>query len=925
MPRHSKSKRPFLGPPLPAINVITQNIEGFSVAKGELLASLCKSQRCDVLCVQETHRDEASVRPKIPGMNLVIELPHPQYGSAIYTKPELVVESASYSHNNQIEILTIEVRNCTITSVYKPPKIAFDFVKPDNFDNCDTKIVLGDFNSHSVMWGYQETDQNGENVETWAEAESLFLVHDPKLPPSFNSGRWKKSYNPDLTFVSNKLAPQAIKNVCDPIPNTQHRGLTLSVTEVVRSQTVPFKRRFNFRKAKWKDFRENLDKEIRETPINHLCKDRNDRWHELIENTDMTKNSKKAWQLIKRLNGDPVTHTNDINVTANQVASQLLLNGKPGAKIKREKLTRIRDSEQNNFQLDFTLDELNESLKEMKNGKAPGVDEIMTEQIKEFSIKSKQWLLTFLNSCRDKALVPKMWRKAKVVALPKPGKDYKNPKNYRPISLLCHTFKLYERMIMNRIKRQIERKLIPEQAGFRPGKNCTGQVLNLCQHIEDGYENKKATGVVFVDLSAAYDTVNHNLLLKKIYECTSDWHLVQIISSMLHNRRFTVTLNNKWSRWRNQRNGLPQGSVLAPMLFNIYTNDQPIIKETKHFLYADDLALAAQDTTFEIVERKLTRSLQELTNYYTKNQLRPNPDKTQVCSFHLRNREAKRELKVEWLGKPLGNTEHPVYLGVTLDRTLTFKEQCKKTKMKVEARNNLIRKLAGSKWGATPNTIRTTGLALCFSAGEYACPVWNQSKHTKHVDTALNETCRVITGCLKPTPLKYLYPLAGIAPPEIRRHAATCIERTKQSMDQRHPMYGYSGPQRRLKSRRSFIANSTTIHVTPEQYRIQKWREEFQCEKPVPPAEHLPCGGNQPWIIWKTLNRLRTGVAKTKANMRKWGYQKESDILCECGEDQSDDHLLQCTLAPPGCTTDDLALANEKAISIATHWLKQNI
>jgi len=71
----------------------------------------------------------------------------------------------------------------------------------------------------------------------------------------------------------------------------------------------------------------------------------------------------------------------------------------------------------------------------------------------------------------------------------------------------------------------------------------------------------------------------------------------------------------------------------------------------------------------------------------------------------------------------LGNTEHPVYLGVTLDRTLMFKEQCKKTKMKVEARNNLIRKLAGSKWDATTNTIHTTGLALCFSAGEYACPV----------------------------------------------------------------------------------------------------------------------------------------------------------------------------------------------------------
>jgi len=199
--------------------------------------------------------------------------------------------------------------------------------------------------------------------------------------------------------------------------------------------------------------------------------------------------------------------------------------------------------------------------------------------------------------------------------------------------------------------------------------------------------------------------------------------------------------------------------------------------------------------------------------------------------------------------------------------------------MKVEARNNLIRKLAGSKWGTTPNTIRTTGLALCFSAGEYTSPVWNQSKHSKHVNIALNGTCRIITGCLKPTPLKYIYPLVGIAQPRIRRYVATCMERTKETMDQRHPMHGYSGPQRRLKSQRSFIANSTTIQDPPEQHRILKWREELQCEKPVPFAEHLPCGGNQPWIIWKTLNRLRTGVAKTKANMMKWGYQKELDIL----------------------------------------------
>lgn len=97
-----------------------------------------------------------------------------------------------------------------------------------------------------------------------------------------------------------------------------------------------------------------------------LFNDRNDRWHELIDNTDMTKNSKKAQRLIKKLNGDPVTYMGDINVTANQGATQLLLNGKSdksGIINKKEKLIRDRDTEQNSFQLDFTIFELNKCLK----------------------------------------------------------------------------------------------------------------------------------------------------------------------------------------------------------------------------------------------------------------------------------------------------------------------------------------------------------------------------------------------------------------------------------------------------------------------------------------------------------------------------------------------------------------------------------
>ena len=210
-------------------------------------------------------------------------------------------------------------------------------------------------------------------------------------------------------------------------------------------------------------------------------------------------------------------------------------------------------------------------------------------------------------------------------------------------------------------------------------------ILNLTEHIEDGYEKRLITGAVFVDLSAAYDTVNHRSLLSKVLEVTGDVQLTDLISTMLENRLFFVVLKGKKSRWRRQRNGLPQGSVLTPMLFNIYTND---------------LCIASQGNDLNKIEASLTSVLSTMTTYYDTNQLRANPSKTQVCAFHLRNRAAKRELNVVWNGTSLSNTTTPVYLGIHLDRTLCYKTHIEKTKMKVNTINNIIHKLANSRWGA---------------------------------------------------------------------------------------------------------------------------------------------------------------------------------------------------------------------------------
>lgn len=223
--------------------------------------------------------------------------------------------------------------------------------------------------------------------------------------------------------------------------------------------------------------------------------------------TDMKHNSKKAWSLIKRLNSDPTNAKGLSNVSPDQITHQLLLNGKTQRSKKEDKpskrIIRNKEKEGNHLSRPFDEDEMNIAIETMKLRKSAGLDNIFVEQIRNFGPKAKRWLLTLYNEIRNRKNILKIWRKTKIIALLKPGKDKDDPKNYFPISLLCHTYKLFERMLLNRLVPSVESTVIKEQTGFRPGKSCTGQILNLTQTIENGFENKKIIGVALVDLTAA--------------------------------------------------------------------------------------------------------------------------------------------------------------------------------------------------------------------------------------------------------------------------------------------------------------------------------------------------------------------------------------------------------------------------------------
>jgi len=168
--------------------------------------------------------------------------------------------------------------------------------------------------------------------------------------------------------------------------------------------------------------------------------------------------------------------------------------------------------------------------------------------------------------------------------------------------------------------------------------------------------------------------------------------------------------------------------------------------------------------------------------------------------------------------------------------------------------------------------------------------------------------------------------LAGIAPPSIRRLISTNLERQKQANDPRHPMYGQTTTISRLKSRKSFLRVSSALENDPSQSRINAWKDKTEDIRGwIEPAELLPPGHELQWHVWKTLNRLRVGVGRSKDNMLKWGYLNDQETSCHCGTIQTMAHLLVCPLAPGPCTIEDLTAANRKAIDVAQYWANENI
>ena len=319
------------------------------------------------------------------------------------------------------------------------------------------------------------------------------------------------------------------------------------------------------------------------------------------------------------------------------------------------------------------------------------------------------------------------------------------------------------------------------------------------------------------------------------------------------------------------------------------------------------------------LEGTLNQDMYTLSAYIQTWRLKLSHTKTVTAAFHLNNRDAKRELKVYNNGRLLPFFPTLTYLGVKLDRLFTFRHHLVALRKKLSSRVTLLRRLMGSGWGAGAKTLRIATLSLVHSTAEYCAPVWCRSAHTRLIDNVLNDSLRIVTGCLRPTPTDHLPVLSGIQPAELRRMGATLSLAYRGSMDPDHILYGFlSGSsdtrQVRLRSRRPFVPgarnfldNLARLGICASEWTNPKWNAEY-CKNAsrlrvfVPETGARPVGMDLLRAAWVKLNRLRTDDGRFHSSMHKWGLAPSPN--CECGAfEQTADHVLTaCSIhrAPHG-------------------------
>ena len=457
----------------------------------------------------------------------------------------------------------------------------------------------------------------------------------------------------------------------------------------------------------------------------------------------------KLWKVLKAI-GLPSNTNNNSKVCLKDKNNALLFEPKQTCNVFKnfyenlaQSLVDILPPAPNKFNLDttktfyerlnipniFNLHEVDQAfvlkmLAKTNAHKAPGIDKLQGIFIKDGAELLAAPLTQLINLSISTSTFPDPFKIAKLVALYKKGCKT-DPKNYRPISLLPLFSKIFEKVVHLQTEKFLSDNdiLYQNQSGFRPRHSTESCLTHLSDRILEACDRGCHTGMILIDLQKAFDTLDHSLLLGKLGLLNFSNDTISWFKSYLSNRTFLVNVESAFSEPADLKCGVPQGSILGPLLFLLYINDLPQAKCDVR-LYADDTCISYTDKMVPIIEEKLNTDFNNLCDWFVDNKLSIHfgEDKTKSILFSPKNQRKRADpIVIKRHGVTLKQFSTVEYLGCLLDETLSGREMALKVLKKV---NGKLRFLYRQGKYLNPRLRRMLCNTLIQPHFDFACSAW---------------------------------------------------------------------------------------------------------------------------------------------------------------------------------------------------------